>query len=164
MAEPNVYSVGEIYERGAWIPTQLHAPNAAKQIARHFGEVEKKRRIVFDKLKAEVLKGDDPRTPKPKQQPFFVTVYAKVKAKNDEEQVDVSWVNDLRLSDLERLRTATKKVASAHNIATTPADLDLIIGFLGPKVARKMLEEKLSDQVVDGHVLKAAERRKIWQA
>lgn len=159
-----MFHVGQYYERGAWIPTERHAPHAAVEIAKHFAEVQKKRSVKFSKLKAEVLKGDDPRTPKPQKEPFFVNVWASVESKIDEEKIDVSWVHDLRLADLERLRTATKRAADANKIQTDAKDLDLIIGLIGPKVARKMLEETLSKQVVDGHVLKAAERRLKWQA
>lgn len=161
MPQPNQFFVGEYYERGAWIPTEHHAPLAAVEIAKHFAEIQKKRSLKFSKLKAEVLKGDDPRTPKPQQQPFFVNVYAAVKEKRDE-KIDVSWVNDLRLADLERLRAATMRAAGAAGKKITAAEADLMIGLKGPELARRMLEEQLSQQVVDGHVLKAAEKRKVW--
>ena len=164
MSEPNEFVQGQFYERGAWVPTRLHARNAVREIVKHFGDIQKKHELKFGKLQYEILDGDNERVPKPKKTPFFVTVYATVEKKLTVEHIDVSWVHDLRLADLERLRVATKRAAAANDIPITMKDIDVIIGFLGPIVARKMLEEKLSDQVVDGKVLKAAERRLKWQA
>ena len=162
MSGQPAFHVGQFYERGAWIPTERHAPHAALDIAKHFAEVQKKRKLKFSKLKAEVLKGDDPRTPKPQLQPYFVNVWAKVESKIDEETIDVSWVHELRPEDLERLRAATRKAAERAGKKLLPSEVDLYIGMKGPELARKMLEQEVSKQVVDGHVLKAAEKRKVF--
>ena len=156
MPEPNQFFAGQLYERGAWIPTRLHADGAAKQIAKHFGEVEEKHRVKFSKLSVEVLNGDHERAPKPQQQPFFVTVWAEVEKINPVEVIDVSWLHDLRRDDLDKLRASTKRAAERAGKNFSVRDIDLYIAMAGPRLARKILEQKIHGQLVDGKLLKAA--------
>lgn len=152
MSEPNKFVEGQYYERGAWIPTELHAPGAARQIVNHFFSLQKKHRIKFSKIDVEVLKGNHERAPKPQLQPFFVVVWAVVEKETFVETIDVSWVHGLKPWDLFRLREATKRALHPKEITTSEADL--VIGILGPKLARKQLEQKL--HLVDGKFLQAA--------